>query len=411
MMRERIFWFLGGVMAGVAAMALFRHWGTPDAIRLDARETQLVDVMGHPGSMTQDPRSPGTAGLGIAGPGAAAGVTGAGQIGSVADVTEKLAKRLNAQGGTPADWALLAQSYEFLGRGAEAAEARKHAGMPAAAPAAASAMPAPSFKVTPEGTALLAEAEKARIAHDYPKALEAYAKAARLDALNADAWANYADAAASTRGSLAGEPARYLDRALALDPRHPKALWLQASLQHEQKHYPQAVETWQRLAAVLPADSPDGRIIAANIAEDQRLGGLAAGGSAGVQTGTGQTGAVQTGTVQIQGTIDLDPKLRARVSAGEVLFVFARAKDSPGPPVAVTRLAVGQWPAKFTLDDSQAMMPQRKLSDFRAVTVEARISASGQPLAQAGDLHGITGTLDPKSGKPVRVVISEVVGP
>ncbi|MFO1467955.1 MAG: hypothetical protein U1F35_16195 [Steroidobacteraceae bacterium] len=400
MARERIIWFLSGVVATAAAMALFRHWGTPDAIKLDARETQLVDVMGQPGSMTQGPRSPGAAG-----PAAAAGVTGAGQIGSVADVTEKLAKRLNSQGGTPADWALLAQSYEFLGRSAEAAEARKHAGMPATAPAAASAVPAPAFKVTPEGTALLAQAEKARIAHDYRKALEAYAKAAGLDALNADAWANYADATASTRGTLAGEPARYLDRALALDPRHPKALWLQASLQHEQKHYSQAVETWQRLAAVLPADSPDGRIITANIAEDQRLGGLAAGGSAGVQTGT-----VQTGTVQIQGTIELDPKLRARASAGQALFVFARAKDSPGPPVAVTRLAVGQWPVKFTLDDSQAMMPQRKLSDFRAVTVEARISASGQPLAQAGDLHGITGTLDPKSGKPVRVVISEVVG-
>jgi cytochrome c-type biogenesis protein CcmH len=76
----------------------------------------------------------------------------------------------------------------------------------------------------------------------------------------------------------------------------------------------------------------------------------------------------------------------------------------------VVRASVDQWPVKFSLNDSQAMLPQRKLSDFRRVIVEARISQSGQPLSQRGDLQGSSGTLDPKSDKPIRVVIHDVIG-
>ena len=372
-----------------ASLGMYRLWGTPGAISVSAKESALVSSMGQTGAESLD-TSPSSR-------------AGNAKVGSVEEATEKLAKRLNSTGGSAADWALLAQSYDFMGRSAEAAEARKHAGLPAAvSPASGSAAAPPSaHRVSPEGTALLAQAEKSRIAHDYKKALDLYAKAVKLDALDADAWANYADATASvTGGKLDGASAQYLGEALQRDPDHPKALWLQASLLHEQKHYAQAVEVWRHLASVLPADSSDSKIIAANIAEALRLSGNAGASPA----------VVTTGTAQINGTIDIDPKLRAKAGAGQTLFVFAKSVDSPGPPLAVVRTTVGQWPIKFSLNDSQAMMPQRKLSDFHAVTVEARISANGQPLAQPGDLHGVTGTLDPKSDKPVHVVIGEVIG-
>lgn len=427
MMREHFFWFLCGALAGGAAMAilgpvfvrlqtrrgrlqarmllaaallvavgcawgLYRLWGTPDALALDADESQLVDTMGHPGSSPS---------------GSAPTPQGGGQIGSVAEVTDRLAKRLQAQGGSPADWTLLAQSYEFLGRSADAASARTHADVPAAAAGDSTARIPSKVSISPEGTKLLAQAEKARIAHDYARALQAYSKADRLDALNADALANYADVAASQSGSLAGAPMHYLARALALDPRHPKALWLQASYLHEDRQYAQALTIWRNLAAVLPPDSADRRIIAANIAEDQRLGGNPAGGNS--QAGAGPD--AQSGLARIQGTIDIDPKLLKSAGAGQALFVFARAKDSPGPPAAVKRMQVDKWPVSFTLDDSQSMLPQRKLSDFGAVTIEARISASGQALPRPGDLYGRTGVLDPRNGKPARILISEVTGP
>ena len=94
----------------------------------------------------------------------------------------------------------------------------------------------------------------------------------KLDEGNADAWANYADALASANNRrLAGEPARAIARALALQPQHLKGLWLAASLDMELHKYSLALERWQQLRAALPAGSPDVAIIDANIAEAREL--------------------------------------------------------------------------------------------------------------------------------------------
>ncbi len=64
---------------------------------------------------------------------------------------------------------------------------------------------------------------------------------------------------------------------------------------------------------------------------------------------------------------------------------------------------------KFRLDDSQSMMPGRNLSNAGRVTIEARISPSGQPLPSAGDLEGSSGTIDPADQKPLKILIDRVV--
>lgn len=89
--------------------------------------------------------------------------------------------------------------------------------------------------------------------------------------MNADSWADYADALASAGSSLKGAPADALAKALALEPQHPKALWLKASLEHEEHRYRDAVSTWRNLLAVVPTGTSDARIIEANIAEATRL--------------------------------------------------------------------------------------------------------------------------------------------
>ncbi|MDH4106579.1 MAG: hypothetical protein OEV39_10770, partial [Gammaproteobacteria bacterium] len=118
---------------------------------------------------------------------------------------------------------------------------------------------------------LVAQAEGLRRQRKFAAAAEAYQKLIARDAMTADTWADYADALASAASSLRGQPAAALDRALALDARHPKALWLKASLEHEEQHYADAVKTWQALLAVVPADSSDAKIIRANIDEAGRL--------------------------------------------------------------------------------------------------------------------------------------------
>jgi hypothetical protein len=111
----------------------------------------------------------------------------------------------------------------------------------------------------------------------------------------------------------------------------------------------------------------------------------------------------------VSGEVTLAAALSAKATAGETLFIVAKSVDAPGIPVAVFRGSVGSWPLKFTLDDSQAMMPGKNLSSAGRVTIEARISQKGQPLPAAGDLQGSSGVINPADQKPLKIIIDRVI--
>ncbi|MGC2028590.1 MAG: hypothetical protein WA642_01070 [Steroidobacteraceae bacterium] len=117
---------------------------------------------------------------------------------------------------------------------------------------------------------------------------------------------------------------------------------------------------------------------------------------------------VASGTA-VSGEITLAPALKAKAAAGETLFIVAKSVDAPGVPVAVFRGSVGSWPLKFTLDDSQSMLPGRNLSSAGRVTIEARISQKGQPLPASGDLQGSTGVINPADHQPLKILIDRVI--
>jgi cytochrome c-type biogenesis protein CcmH len=315
-------------------------------------------------------------------------------------VVARLEARLAASGGSDGDWELLAKSYEFLNRADAAALARQHrlgAAAGESATAATQVIDQPTIVAAPLSTAalkLVAAANAARSKRDYIAARNTYRQLAGMQQMNADTWADYADVVASLNAnSLAGEPEKYLQQALRIDPRHAKALWLQASMEHETGRHAAAVSTWQRLAALMDPASSDAKLIAANIREDQQLAG----------------GATAAG-ISVRGDVTLEQSLRSRVVAGTTLFILAKSVNSPGAPVAVIRTATAGWPVQFELNDTQAMIPDRKLSTAGMVTIEARISQSGQALPQPGDLLGSSAALDPAEGKPVHIVIQKPVG-
>jgi cytochrome c-type biogenesis protein CcmH len=108
--------------------------------------------------------------------------------------------------------------------------------------------------------------------------------------------------------------------------------------------------------------------------------------------------------------VSLDTRFAQRVQPDATLFIYAKAADSPGPPLAIVRATVGTWPVKFRLDDSTAMMPSRRLSQFDRVVIEARISRSGQATPAAGDLYVTSQVLRPATGTRLALVINREIG-
>ncbi|WP_157272135.1 tetratricopeptide repeat protein [Azohydromonas aeria] len=89
----------------------------------------------------------------------------------------------------------------------------------------------------------------------WDEAAAAWRQALRLAPRDADLLAHAADAIATAQGgSLAGEPAALVARALQADAAHPKALALAATAAQREGRRGEAVTLWQALLAQLPPD-------------------------------------------------------------------------------------------------------------------------------------------------------------
>jgi cytochrome c-type biogenesis protein CcmH len=90
------------------------------------------------------------------------------------------------------------------------------------------------------------------------------------------------------------------------------------------------------------------------------------------------------------------------------VFIFARAAQGPRMPLAVMRKRVRDLPSAFTLDDSMAMTSAMKLSGQQQVVVGARVSKSGTPTPQPGDLEGFSAPVKPGAAGIAVLINSEV---
>ncbi len=263
------FWFLAGALVAVAIMATVRAWlrsgpatrpGIPSFAVPIAAALALVGValgiyflLGSPDSIASahtvaatQPSQPTKMG---------GSPTNAG---SLDDVTNSLAARLAKEGGSDNDWSLLAQSYEYMGRTAEAQAAKSH------------------------------------IASGTP-------------------------AAAAGDQSAAGQ---------------------------------MSASQISNIAGALEKPAPTAR------------------------------------NAEISGTVEISSRLATRAADGATLFIYAKQPNTPGPPLAVLRVRAEHWPVTFTLNDGNAMVPGRNLSNASNVQIEARISKSADALPRTGDLVG-----------------------
>jgi cytochrome c-type biogenesis protein CcmH len=196
-----------------------------------------------------------------------------------------------------------------------------------------------------------------------------------------------------------GRPTQLLDRALALNPNNAKALALGGSAAMERGDYPTAIRNWEGLLKQLPdQNSQEAKMVAAGISQAKVFLAAVKSGKAPMMAAPPaqqSKPAVAPGKERITGTVVLSSALKGKASPDDTLFVLAKAEQGPPMPLAVMRKQVRDLPLKFSLDDSMAMAPQMKLSNFDKVVVIARISKSGSPMPQAGDLQGTSAPLKP----------------
>jgi cytochrome c-type biogenesis protein CcmH len=243
----------------------------------------------------------------------------------------------------------------------------------------------------------------------FKEAADAYEHLSKLVPNDPQVLADYADALGMAQGrKLAGKPYELVKAALAIDPKHRKALALAGTAAMDAGDFAAAYKYWETLAADLPPGSEDATQVR-TILEEVRQRAAAAGQALpkGPAVAVAAAPAAATGKT-VTGSVTVAPDIAAKVSRSDTLFIFARADGGARVPLAVVRTSASQLPMTFALDDSMAMAPGMNLSSAQAVRVEARITKSGNATPQSGDLVSRSAVVKP-GARDVKIVVNEVV--
>ncbi|WP_440058241.1 c-type cytochrome biogenesis protein CcmI [Pseudomonas fragariae (ex Marin et al. 2024)] len=182
------------------------------------------------------------------------------------------------------------------------------------------------------------------------------------------------------------------DEALQADPREVTSLGLLGIAAFETQRYQAAVDYWTRLLAALPAD---------DASRSALEGGIARARDNLAKRAADAAPAVKAKSIKIH--VELAAALQGKVRPNDSVFIFARAIHGPAAPLAVKRITVADLPAEVELSDADAMMPQLNLSNFAQVQLVARVSRAGQPTT--GEWVGRSQPLASDSGVQQALII------
>jgi len=240
-----------------------------------------------------------------------------------------------------------------------------------------------------------------RTLEKYDNAVSAYDRALKLSADDNLKLERAEVLALKAQGNFDGEPWNVIREILKKDPQQKGALLLAGSASYAHDKYADALRYWQQARKLLAADHPDVPSLEGAIATAQNKLGLpvtpatsspqapAAASGAGA---TASVSSVAQAGLNITGRISLAAALKDKASPTDMVYVYASPANGDRMPLAIFKSTVAKLPLNFTLDDSSAMLPERKLSGAGEVILKARISKSGNAIPQSGDL---TGTLGP----------------
>jgi cytochrome c-type biogenesis protein CcmH len=237
---------------------------------------------------------------------------------------------------------------------------------------------------------------------------------------NADAALGLGEAlSVRAGGNITPQASQLFEEALQLSPDNPKGLLYGGFAAAIRGDTALARQRWQALKDLHPPPQIE-QMLDARLAELGPESGPETEPAMGPATGPGamqpgtnpsqggtNAGAAVSAAAQVNVNISIAPALKARVTSGAPLFVFAREPGGSGPPLAARRLTTAAIGTQVSLSAADSMIPGRVLSSGQKVSITARVSFSGQPTPAAGDLYG-EAAYEVGSGSALDLVIDRV---
>jgi cytochrome c-type biogenesis protein CcmH len=232
---------------------------------------------------------------------------------------------------------------------------------------------------------------------DYPRARQALQEAWNRTATPDDMLkVSYAEAMLLTESAsaltLAGD---LIDQVLASAPDNQRALWWGGIVAVERGQPALAVERWGALLATNPP--PD-------LAEYVRAQMLALAG----ESGRVATPATVTAGPVIALEVSIAPGMPVGALGPNTIVYLAARAPGGGPPLAARQIPLSSLPGRFEIGVADAMIPGRSIEGHERVTVIARISLTGEPTEQPGDIFG-EAEVEVASGDLVQIMIEQIV--
>ncbi len=233
---------------------------------------------------------------------------------------------------------------------------------------------------------------------NFAGAVEAYERAVEIEeSQNAQTLVDLGAAIlARDKAGINGRTAALFESALALEQNNPNALFYGGIAALNRGDTELAAERWEILLGLNPPDEIRG-VLEQRVAEWR-----------GEPLPLQEAPQVTPAGPVISARISVPAAIQEALPADASVFIIARDPAQPSPPIAVTRRQLSELPAVVTLGDSESMIPGRNLSAFAEFEIIARISVSGQPIAQSGDRFA-SAIVKPAQSNEITLLIEQQV--
>jgi cytochrome c-type biogenesis protein CcmH len=210
-------------------------------------------------------------------------------------------------------------------------------------------------------------------------------------------------------GRVSDENLAILNQVLEIDSGMQKALWLLGIASSQRGDVNAAVGYWETLLAELEPGSTVAQSVQSQIDQLKAESGMAA-AEPQMTEPTEPEPAVDGIWRGINVSVRAGDAAQSRIPTGGVLYVMIRSSGpAMGPPLGVRRIVDPALPLEITINDGDSMMQERIISSESTLQLQARISLTGSPAANAGDWESASLSVSLNSNEGVELVIDQRV--